>query len=209
MRTAILLIVVAVVALVIGMAVGSTAFPLTRTTYIFTTATASKSSDCVIPSSSLSSALIAIGSVRLNVSASATNRLNVDSCSYTSSYTKTPVKCGVMCGGGTGYTQLYLYELELNFSLENTGGLSNQTLTITSPSPLKNIFSGIATQVYIDSQLASAWISNPPCYGYSSSGQTTIANCMSQNATSITVELPSISSGVHQLAINSTTELVP
>jgi hypothetical protein len=69
-----------------------------------------------------------------------------------------------------------------------------------------DLFPGLSTQVYLNSQQITAWYSNPPCYGeYGIEG-----NCMASGATSMTIELPTpLQGGAYQLMITSGEYLVP
>ncbi len=132
--------------------------------------------------------------------------LTASACSYTYTNTTTPVACGVMCGGGIGYTYSLDYVWKLNFSLSSPDSLGSYNLTITSGSGMGGLFPKQGNQIYLNSQQMTSWYSNPPCYG----GEGIEADCMASNATSMAIELPTpVESGTYQLVVSSGVYLVP
>jgi hypothetical protein len=144
----------------------------------------------------------------VKVNASVTPPLAVEAmaCSYAYTNTTTPVACGVMCGGGIGYTHAVSDVWELNFSLTSPGAGGGYNLTISSAAGMGGLFPPHGVQVYLNSQQITTWYSNPSCYG----GEGVEGNCMSSGAASMTIELPaSIQSGTYQLVVSSAEYLVP
>ena len=147
------------------------------------------------------------GSAELDMNDNAATSLETAGCSYTYTNVTTPTACGVMCGGGIGYTYQYSYVLKLNFSLSSGTNVASQNLTISQGSGLSGVFPEPNTQLTLNSQKVT-WYSNPPCSG--EDGQGVQSDCMSTNATSMIVELPSpVQSGAFQLVITSAIYLVP
>ena len=162
-------------------------------------------------SSTKASALVLVNTskannVGVNVSVTPALTLIAAACSHTYTNTTTPTACGVMCGGGIGYTYAVWDVWKLNFSLSSPTNNGGYNITITAGSGMSDLFPGLATQVYLNSQQVTAWYSNPPCYGeYGVEG-----DCMASSATSITIELPApIQGGAYQLMIGSGEDLVP
>jgi hypothetical protein len=145
------------------------------------------------------------GSFELNVNFGSSDRVETATCSYVFTNTTTPVACGVMCGGGIGKTEQYSYVWKLNFSLSSADSAAGQNLTISQGRGMNSVFPEQGNHVSLDSQMVT-WYSNPACYG----GDGVESDCMTSNATSITIELPSsIENGTFQLVISSSADLVP
>ena len=147
-----------------------------------------------------------VSNVKVNVSVSPALTLSASGCSYTYTNTTTPTACGVMCGGGIGYTYAISDVWKLNFSLSSLDTSGGYNLTIASAGGLISLFPGLGNNVYLNSQQITTWYSNPPCYG----GEGIESNCMVSNATSMTIEMPATNaSTTYQLVVNSGEYLVP
>jgi hypothetical protein len=147
-----------------------------------------------------------VNNINVNVSVSPALTLSAAACSHTFTNTTTPTACGVMCDGGIGYTYAISDVWKLNFSLSSPVTSGGYNLTIAAGSGMSDLFPGLSTEIYLNSQQITAWYSNPPCYG----DQGVESNCMSSEATSITIELPApIQGGEYQLMITSGEYLVP
>jgi hypothetical protein len=145
--------------------------------------------------------------VKVNVSTSPALPLEATACSYIYTNTTTPTACGVMCGGGIGYTEAVSYMWKLNFSMSSSASSGSYNLTIASESGMTELFPlPYHEQIYLNSQQLTSWYSNPPCYG----GEGIESDCMMSNATSIAIELPAANeSSTYQLVISSAEYLVP
>ncbi len=168
---------------------------------------------CGISAASLTkaSALILVNTskasdVGVNVSVTPALTISAIGCSHTFTNTTTPTACGVMCGGGIGYTYSIFDVWKLNFSLSSPVASGGYNITIAAGSGMADLFPGLSTQVYLNSQQITTWYSNPPCYG----GQGIESNCMTSGATSIAIQLPTpVEGGAYQLMVSSGEYLVP
>jgi len=142
------------------------------------------------PNSSSSTAALSVLGISFNLLVEPTApELKMSDCIYTITEVSTPMRCGVMCGGGVGYGYHYVKQLGLDLSF-GQATTSNYSITLSQGAGLVELFwAGI--QVYVNSQ-ELAWSTAPPSCVRGTSGTTITygSDCMTSSSTSITFGFP-------------------
>lgn len=201
-----------IVITIIGVAVAGSYFAFY---YVPQPTTKTSSSNCISTASNSPNSTLGFSVNSINIALivePTVSQVTLAGCNYKTTSINTPVRCGIMCGGGLGSINYYSNVLEFNLSMVGVSSSINYSVILQSQQTpqLSSLFFPYHSQVYVNSQLAY-WNSTPACmsgYGYES-------NCVVDNYSIMTVDFPASvailtrNNSVFEVIINSSETLVP
>ena len=153
----------------------------------------------------------------LNLAISPSSPIEVSSCRYIVSDTYYQTSCSVFCSNGSGLSEVKLYDLEFNISINNGANsnlpaeyLARLSIANNTPGELTSIFGGSITSLSVN-DLPVSYNATEPCLSFMNTTTSAESNCINQDSSTITFNImqnsPTETSFV--VNINSTETLLP